>query len=244
MPSCSVKYRSRYTLAVTALLLFLTSGLSAQETDYDHVFGDDWSRAQSFIKENEHWMRPALEEHGIEYAVAVAVIFPELVRYSALRDKMETTMLKTLYINLGEEYANFSVGRFQMKPSFAEKLREEAWETLGRKARRLFPLKHGGKRIKEYRASIVNDMEDPRRQTDYLIAFIKICEAKFSLPHDENKVRFLATAYNFDFDKTREEILVMQDAKYFTTKLFKGTTYSYSDISLYWYKWYIASVTY
>ena len=38
------------------------------------------------------------------------VIFPELVRYSAIRDKMEITLLKTLYRNLGEDYADFSVG--------------------------------------------------------------------------------------------------------------------------------------
>jgi transposase len=35
------------------------------------------------------WIKPALAEYGIPYHEAIAVVFPELVRYSALRDKME-----------------------------------------------------------------------------------------------------------------------------------------------------------
>ena len=52
--------------------------------------------------------------------MAIAVVFPELIRYSALRDKIEITLLKSLYIYKGDDYADFSIGQFQMKPSFAE----------------------------------------------------------------------------------------------------------------------------
>ena len=45
-------------------------------------------------------MQPVLEKNHISYPIAIAVIFPELVRYSALRDKMEITLLKTLYNSL------------------------------------------------------------------------------------------------------------------------------------------------
>ena len=43
----------------------------------------------------------------------MSVVFPELVRYSALRDKMEITLLKALYINVGRDYANFSLAIFR-----------------------------------------------------------------------------------------------------------------------------------
>ena len=52
-------------------------------------------------------MEPVLAKNHISYPLAVAVIFPELVRYSALRDKMEITLLKALYINLGDRLCKF-----------------------------------------------------------------------------------------------------------------------------------------
>ena len=92
----------------------------SQSLNYPEIFGDDWKKAMLFESENRSWMEPILAKNHISYPLAVAVIFPELVRYSALRDKMEITLLKALYINLGDDYANFSIGQFQMKPSFAE----------------------------------------------------------------------------------------------------------------------------
>ena len=89
------------------------------QINYRETFGRDWDKALSFVAENRNWIAPELEQYNVSYPVAIAVIFPELVRYSALRDKIEITLLKALYINLGEEYANFSIGPFQMKPSFA-----------------------------------------------------------------------------------------------------------------------------
>jgi len=108
------------------LLFFLTSLFNltySQSINYQELFGDDWKKAQVFEKENRSWMEPLLAKNHISYPIAIAIVFPELVRYSALRDKMEITLLKTLYVNLGEDYANFSIGQFQMKPSFAEMIR-------------------------------------------------------------------------------------------------------------------------
>ena len=65
-------------------------------------------------------------EFGIRTELAVAVVFPELVRYSALMDFMETTAVKALYQQKGVKGADFSIGRFQMKPSFVEDL-ERQW---------------------------------------------------------------------------------------------------------------------
>ena len=49
-----------------------------------------------------------------------AIFFPELIRYSFIRDLLETTALEYLYIENGKNYADFSIGRMQMKPSFIE----------------------------------------------------------------------------------------------------------------------------
>lgn len=217
-------------------VLLLTPALP-QSLDYSEVFGSDWDKALSFEKENRSWMEPVLKKNNIPYEIAIAVIFPELVRYSALRDKMEITLLKALYINVGETYANFSIGRFQMKPSFAEKIHREAPSALERKSDIRFKQPEEFDHIADYRKSIVTDLEDPRSEFSYLVAFCKIADKKFRINRmDERaRVKFLATAYNFGIDKNKEEIESMTDKKYFNTKLFKTKNYSYSEVSLFWY---------
>jgi len=121
-------------LVLFILVTGLTSLSFSQSLNYPQIFGDDWKKAMLFESENRSWMEPVLAKNHISYPLAIAIIFPELVRYSALRDKMEITLLKALYINLGENYANFSIGQFQMKPSFAEMVREQAPDALGRRS--------------------------------------------------------------------------------------------------------------
>ena len=97
--------------------------------------------------------------------------------------------------------------------------------------------------IKDYRKSIVNDLEDPKTEFNYLVAFIKICEKNFRTNRmDEiERLKFLATAYNYGIDKSSAEIENMIDKKFFNTKLFKTENYSYADVSLFWYRQYQAS---
>jgi hypothetical protein len=210
----------------------------SQTINYQDIFGDDWNKAMVFEKENRSWMEPLLTKNHISYPLAVAVIFPELVRYSALRDKMEITLLKALYINLGQDYANFSIGQFQMKPSFAELISEQAPAVLERKSGIKFKSRSEYDDIKSFRKSIVTDLEDPKIQFNYLIGFMKICEKKYKTNRKDEitRLKFIATAYNFGIDKSEEEIKNMIDRKFFNTRLFKTENYSYADVSLYWYK--------
>ena len=224
--------------------LFYTSCdfLKSQSPDYRDIFRDDWNNALIFERENRSWMEPLLTKNGISYPVAIAVIFPELVRYSALRDKMEITVLKALYINLGDEYANFSIGRFQMKPSFACLIREQASLFLGRKSGSLFKQNPENDDIRDFRKQIIEELEDPQKQFNYLIAFLKICEKKYRLNRKDEtgKIKFLSTAYNYGIDKTATRIDSMINRKFFNTKLFSTENYSYADVSIYWYNQYQA----
>jgi hypothetical protein len=224
------------------ILIFLFLGVLnsgwSQTPDYPAIFGDDWKKAEAFEKENRQWIEPLLKRNHISYPMAMSVVFPEIVRYSALRDKMEISLLKTLYVNLGEEYADFSIGIFQMKPSFAETIRDESSEFLGNRSGIKFKTAAAYTDIKDYRKSIVKDLEDPEGQAIYLITFIRLCEKKFDLTrfNDLSRIKFIATAYNYGIDKTMAQIMKMADKKFFSTKIIKGETYSYSDISIFWYK--------
>jgi hypothetical protein len=210
----------------------------SQSINYQELFGEDWKKAQVFEKKNRSWMEPLLAKNHISYPLAIAIVFPELVRYSALRDKMEITMLKTLYVNLGEDYANFSIGQFQMKPAFAEIIREESQAVSGRRSGIAFREKPDFDDIKDFRKSIVADLEDMKSEFNYLVAFIKLCEKKYKMNRKDEvfRLKFLATAYNYGIDKSASQIESMADKKFFNTRLFKTENYSYADVSLFWYR--------
>ncbi len=222
------------------LLLFVLSIRTgeAQSLDYQVIFGRNWIKAERFLNENRDWIIMSLGKYNVPYKEAISVVFPELVRYSALQDKIEITLLKALYINLGEEYANFSIGPFQMKPSFAEKIREAINIFPEFESRGFLKDKSSFDDIESYRASIVEDLEKPETELLYLIMFIKTCERHFGteIMKENDKIRFLATAYNYGFWKEKERIVSMEDKKYFSTSLAGGVKYSYSDISGFWYK--------
>jgi hypothetical protein len=226
----------RFTLLIIFAGQF--NSVFSQYINYQEIFGDDWKKAVTFEIENRNWMEPVLTKNNISYPFAIAVIFPELVRYSALRDKMEITLLKALYINLGDEYANFSIGVFQMKPSFASFIREQSPTLANINSFSGFKSSSEYSDITWYRKSIVTDLENPETQLLYLVAFLKLCEKKYntSLKNDSDRLKFISTAYNFGINKSSEKIDSMINKKFFNTKLFRTKNYSYSDISLFWYK--------
>jgi hypothetical protein len=222
-----------------AIIIFtgILNSVESQTPDYPSIFGENWTKAETFEKENREWLKPLLEKNHISYPLAMSVVFPEIVRYSALRDKMEVTLLKTLYVNLGEEYADFSIGIFQMKPSFAETIRDESSTFLGPRSGITFKAPATYSDIKEFRKSIIQDLENPEGQAIYLITFMRICDKKFNLKRldDKGLIRFFSTAYNYGIDKTALQIVSMEDRKFFSTKLIDGARYSYADISLFWF---------
>ncbi|HVN58670.1 MAG TPA: hypothetical protein VMT63_10255 [Bacteroidales bacterium] len=225
------------------LTLLIPAGrLSCQEKNYREIFGENWNKAETFLSENKSWIKPALEKYDLGYEESVAVIFPELVRYSSVSDLAETALLKTLYVNLGKEYADFSVGYFQMKPSFGEKLGQSAVKLLGRRYYSLVrdSMDFGDKF--EYRRAIIRDLEDEHSQLNYLIVFIRICSRKFSLGKMTagERVKFLSSAYNYGFFHSESEILKMENRSFFATGIIKRDFYPYSDISLYWYHLHVA----
>ncbi len=219
-------------------ILILPVEINAQTADYETIFGENWNKAIAFEKENRVWMMPLIQENNLSYHEAIAVIFPELIRYSALRDMMEITLLKSLYVSLGTKYSNFSIGQFQIKPSFAELVRVHSPPLTINDSIFVFSKPLDYSNLYEYRRDIVTGLENPETEIIYLIAFIKICNEKYKLSgyDDQERVKFLSTAYNYGIDNSKRQIEKMVDRRFFSTKLISDTTYSYSDISVTWYR--------
>jgi hypothetical protein len=250
MPSCkypSPSEKGRWYITpvwfflrvVLVLNLILPADFSSSGKSYPELFGADWDKACCFVKENEDWMKRNCRIFRADYALAVSVVFPELVRYSVLRDKIEITLLKALYTHKGAEYSDFSVGVFQMKPSCAEDLLEEFSATTDIKFHRFFDRLHGSVTGREKRVMILKEMEDPEVQFIYVLGMIRLMDKKYgkkTWKDVEEKVRFYATAYNSGFNNTENRITENMNATYFHTGLGKPPVcHSYAAISAAFY---------
>jgi hypothetical protein len=148
--------------------------------------------------------------------------------------------LKTLYVQYGDHYANFSIGPFQMKPTFAEQLEKEYCKMMLENdldAVCLFDTNPSWKaRIKR-----VERLSALEGQLMYLSLFCEISEnrfrnLKFDTPTD--RVKFLASAYNSGYHNPVENISLKKKEKHFHTKVIynpKTEKYCYSDISAFYF---------
>mgnify|MGYP006283226703 CR=1 FL=1 len=207
--------------------------------DYAAHFGKDYIFAEQFISENTSLLEFYFPD-DTDRQLASAVIFPELIRYNALRDIIEISVLKALYIQYGSHYANFSVGPFQIKPSFAEKL-EARWHKKEQAQEDNETLTGLPGRDPESRAARLERLAVPAGQIIYLKMFILLMNDRFA-GHEfqsvEDRIRIYATAYNAGMDLSTERLRVLSKLKHFHTGLFENSNtayYNYSDIALYYF---------
>lgn len=213
-----------------SFLLFFTPS-----TDYSDIFGEDYRDALRFL-ERKQAQFVAVCPQG-RAAEGMAIVFPELVRYSLLRDLLETQALELFYVDEGSHVVDFSIGRFQMKPSFVEQL-----EAYTRRHPELplsapiasYPLESTEKERRQLRLSRLRKLD---WQLRYLAAFQAICQQRFPFLDTltpAERVRFLAAAYNAGF--AHSAAYIRQSA---TKKLFpygthyRGEQYSYAEIAVY-----------
>lgn len=173
--------------------------------------------------------------HNINPRIARAVVFPEVLRYNIIKDRIETMALKTLYVQYGSRYANFSIGTFQMKPSFAENLERELLRT-GK--RRFGCILADSTSTPASRKQRLDRLCTEQGQVCYLALFILVVQSRHPQVEQmsfSKQVRFYATAYNYSYRASTEQILNRQHIKEYHTDLFRtsGTQYyNYSDISI------------
>ena len=208
--------------------------------DYSQLFGADYKEAANFIRSTPRYA-DSLSKWGQDPWFALAIVFPEILRYSAIRDWAETKSLEVLYSQYGAKYADFSIGRFQMKPSFARDI-ELAWNRfLGRypKASTMVQ-KFAGDDTQALRYQRVSRLSDQNWPLRYLGMFLILMDEKYrsrQWPDTETKLRFYATAYNTGFEKSAELIEAASKQNAFHTKITRpAVCYNYAAIAMYYYR--------
>jgi hypothetical protein len=229
-----------YLQVVTAVLVAACSlGGHIDTPDFRQIFKDNWTTAEHNVEKQRKVWDVIFNEFAIPADLAVAVIFPEQIRYSTLQNVMETAAVKALYVQGGTRMANFSIGRFQMKPSFAEEVEREWMQTDWRHDYGIyFDLSEN---VEARRARILR-LDDVQWQCIYLSLFVKLLYHRcpqLSELNEVEQVRFCATAYNASFKGSYEDIQSKSRKAFFHTDFIATSStayYVYPDIAVYYYR--------
>lgn len=211
--------------------------LFAQSPNFSLIFGQKYKDALTFTHQYQGTISKGLKEYGISPHFGLAIVFPELMRYNPTRDAAETMGNRLLYVNFGEEYSNFSIGCFQMKPTFVEQLEKEVKEKSELSV--FLPItQYKSTDIFEIRKERLNRLSQLTWQVKYLACFLTLIENRFPLS-DKNiaeKVKFYATAYNRGFFVSESEILKWtKKANFPDVEHASGKLYVYGEIAAYFF---------
>jgi hypothetical protein len=218
------------------LSIYPSNGFAQTAQEYEKNYPEAYQNALLFLKTNQKQFKTQFADNQALMSTIVSAVFPEMVRYSEVQNMLETASLELLYVNYGNRYADFSIGRFQMKPSFIEKI--EVYIADYQLISYFDLLKYTHKDEKKTRQERLRRLQDLNWQLRYLQAFYTIVQRKFQKKFATlgEQIRFFATVYNRGFDQPLAEIDKWLNIRAFPYGLkYRGTQYIYSEIALDFY---------
>ena len=234
-----------YKLAlVLSLLVVLSFGsLFAKRKYQDNDFGKEFNNRLLVANASLEKLRPNFEMCSQLTSVSPkflsAIVFPEIMRYSQLKDDVESESLKVLYVQLGDQYADFSIGKFQMKPSFAEKLEKLADSLLMDSVSKELNLSYSSSTPDSIRQERVARLLDVDWQQVYLTAFVLVCDELYSGVEFEgelDKLQWYAVVYNGGFEKDNNWIQKrISSAKSYLEKGMPENKFNYCALASYYF---------
>lgn len=223
--------RNKGLILLAALAAFaFPAALTAQE--YCERYPKECRYALDFYG-NSLFRDTVGERSDFDPGFLFAIVAPEMTQYRHLRDIVEQTALFGLYTHNGKDYADFSVGIFQMKPSFLEELEEEV--RADPVLRERFPeCVFSGEDSTDERRRRIKRLQSPEWQTVYLMLFAEVVEKRFGGDKDERDlIGLYATAYNSGFRKPADELKRMEGRELFPR--YSPKKYNYAAVSLWFY---------
>jgi hypothetical protein len=219
------------------LLILLLSNFSAfnhqAEINYKEIFGSNYSWAVNWLAQHDEQIKKYALDFNLPDKELKSIVFPELIRYNMVFDAIEVESLKYLYVTEGKHYADFSVGYFQMKPSFAEMVENDAVNQLDSNFIKRSGIANWQKSPDDEngRRARVRRITNTDQQIIYLVAFYKLCKQKFNrltFKSDRERVRFYATCYNAGYHRSESSIVNFQLKNHYYK-------YNYSAVSAYYF---------
>ncbi len=232
----------KYLTLLLVLLISKSTPYSSLQTvlegeNYAQIFGKDYRRAINFIKVNKKYFDYHFKSSKADKVLIVSTLFPERIRYSILSDYIETEANEILYTQFGSDYVDFSIGYFQMKPSFVENM--EKYILKNHFDENILPyFYYFDKKEIEIRKERIKRLKSFNWQLKYAEAFYLIVNHKYNTENMsiEERIEFFASAYNSGFNKTKEQIIKNIDNEYFPYGTsYPAKQYSYSKVASFFY---------
>ncbi len=158
-----------------------------------------YSGADSLMLGYRESITKASQRLEVDPLVVESIVYPELMRYSALSDAIETSLVNGMYVRFGLSKGDFSIGIFQMKPSFVEQL-ERRWNLADSLPLHYQLYFNTMNRSEMARANRIRKMSSVEGQCLYAAVFLKLMYHCFPQLRDispaEDRIMLLATAYN------------------------------------------------
>ena len=184
---------------------------------------------------------------NLEDCAVLAIGGPELMRYSLVSDFIETQILELAYVDHGLSYADFSIGKFQMKPSFVERLELEICRRPGLRTKYDQLVSYQSATTKGIREDRLERIKSSVFQKLLMSAFYDYCHQEYCEYLDKQPIStviaFIGTTYNLGFDHSVDQILDYQRLRRFPYGAnFHGEQYAYGALSAKIYKQLIKSL--
>lgn len=179
----------------------------------------EYQTALQWIEEQQQAVSCKAAVYGLSSQELLPLVFPELLRYSQWKDLLETEALCLAYVEGGKEWADFSIGPFQIKPSFVEVLEEKLgqWPEGQAFFGHLLPNPHHSP--SQQRQTRLGRLQELEGQIDYLCCFYAWMHTRpgFLLvtTNPTQKIALLATAYNSGFQKDWPALAKAQQQQFF-----------------------------
>jgi len=231
--------RVRVAVAFTlfSLAILLNGTVTAQELTPREFFGDSYDDAVNYCESQKKGIASLLSGYGISSEEAVSIVFPEIIRYHRFRDFAETLALEVAYVRGGKGLADFSIGRFQMKPSFVEFIEYDLLNY--RDLLLLFNdivTYSSGSTGDSIRSERVGRLKQETWQLKYLACFIQLSEKHFARELNEKpeeRLLILSSAYNKGLKSSYNELKALSATKTFPYGTTKSGRFSYYDVARY-----------
>jgi hypothetical protein len=221
-------------LKLIALLIAASGIVHPSPRDF---FGQDYNNALFRLKKDSPSIHRIAGENKVDEKIICALVFPEYIRYSVLSGLLETKALDVLYLAGGSKTADFSIGHFQMKPSFAEGLEEKikADAVWKKKYAVLIPT---GKNKHQLRGDRLKKLKQLDHQVRYACAFVEVCTKNYQLETlgEDEKLQYLSTIYNRGMQVNKKEIESSLSRRTFPYGVkYKEQQFAYWEVALDYY---------
>jgi hypothetical protein len=236
-----VRKHYRFCIVLTiGLGLLVLAKKQYGNPDFGQSFGAKATAAQEKLLQLKDGFALCGRLCGKSTAFLQAMVFPETMRYHQLKDDVEAESLRTLYVQLGADYADFSIGLFQMKPSFALQVEQKTRQLLPDSLRQELLLDYEASDETAIRLQRVNRLQNPEWQMVYLTAFVAICDRLYSghsFANEMEKLQWYATVYNAGFDKTAAYLeKKLEAANYYLRQDMPEKKFNYAAIAGWYFK--------